>query len=131
MLERVYWIVPDQAIVIEVVGEVMLQDVRELIEAIRKTIDANDQTDYVDVLLDVTRVTRYNPETMNIGRLFGAVKRHERVRWNIIINPTPHPGLDFVIRTVTQLFKTRVVIVPGLDEALAFIQSKTTTPKRS
>jgi hypothetical protein len=125
MLDRIYWVVPDRAIVIEVIGEVMLQDVRELIDTIRKTIDANDHSDYVDVMLDVTRVTSYHPETMNIRKLFGAVKRHERVRWNIIISPNPNPVFDFVIRTVTQLFRTQLVIIPSLDEAVAFVQSKT------
>jgi len=128
MLDRVYWLVPDHAVVFEVVGEVMLQDVRELIDSIRKTLDAENHTGYVDVMLDVSRVTRYHPETMNIGKLFGAVKRHERVRWNIIINPNPHPVLDFVIRTVTQLFKTQLVILPTIDKAVLFVQSKKTTP---
>lgn len=129
MLDRIYWIVPDHAVVFEVIGDVKLDDVKELIAAIRKTIDESGQTDYVDVLLDVSRVSRYHPETMNIRQLFGAVKRHEAVRWNIIVNPNPNPVLDFVIRTVTQLFRTQLAIVPNLDDALTFIQSKSVTAR--
>lgn len=124
MLDRIYWIVPGHAVVFEVIEEVTLEAVRELIESIRKTIDEKETSGYVDVLLDVSRVTRYHSDTMNIRKLFGAVKRHEAVRWNIIVNPKPNPVVDFVIRTVTQLFKTQLAIVPTIDDAMSFIQSK-------
>jgi hypothetical protein len=125
MLDRIYWIVPGQMVVFEVINEVKLDDVRELIEKIRVTIEEEAPARYVDVLLDVSRVTGYHPDTMNIRKLFGAVRRDDRVRWNIIVNPRPHPVLDFVIRTVCQLFKTQLSIVPSLDSALEFIQAKT------
>ena len=70
-------------------------------------------------------MTGYHPDTMNIRKLFGAVKKDDRVRWNVIVNPRPHPVLDFVIRTVCQLFKSQLSIVPSIDAALEFIQAKT------
>jgi hypothetical protein len=125
MIERGYWIVPSRILVFEVSGEVVLQDVHDLIEGMRTMIDADTETYDVDVLHDVSRVTSYNPETMNVRKLFGAVKKHERVRWNIIVNPKPNPVVDFVIRTVSQLFKTPLAILPTIDDAVAFIQTKT------
>jgi hypothetical protein len=125
MIDRMYWIVPGQIMVFEVAGEVLLEDVRELIDKMRSAIEAESQTHHIDVLLDVSRVTRYHPETMNIRKLFGAVKKNNRVRWNIIVNPNPNPVVDFVIRTVSQLFKTQLSILPTIDDALAFIETKT------
>ena len=129
MIDRVDWLVPSRIILFEVSGQVMLQDVRDLTRDIRAMIEADDQTNFVDVFLDVNRVTGYHPETMNIGKLFGAAKPQKRVRWNIIINPHPNPILDFVVRTVCQLFKTQLRIVPTLDEAVTFIQTKTAPEK--
>ena len=125
MLDRVYWIVPGWTVVFEVIGEVKLDDVRELVDRIKMEVEAEAPSHFVDVFLDVSRVTGYHPETMNIGKLFGAVKKDERVRWNVIVNPKPHPVLDFVIRTVCQLFKTQLGIVSSLDDALEFIRAKT------
>jgi hypothetical protein len=129
MIERIYWPVPGRIVAFEVVGEVTLQVVRELIQVIHTTLDASDLHEPVDVFLDVTGVTRYHPDTMNITKLFGAVKANDRVRWNVIINPRPHPVLDFVIRTVCQLFKTQLALLPTIDDALDFIQSKSIVNK--
>lgn len=124
MLNRVYWKIPGQILVLEVIDEVMLQDVKDITREIRATIDADEHRSSVDVLFDLTHVTGYKPETMNIKNLFGAVKKHERVRWNIIVNPNPNPVIDFMIRTLVQLFKTQLSIVPTVEAAVTFIETK-------
>jgi len=125
MIERADWLVPGQIMIFEVAGEVTLQDVRDLVEKIKAMIEADVPVGQVDVFLDVSRVANYHPETMNIRKLFGAMSGNKRLRWNIIINPHPNPILDFVVRTVCQIFKAQLRMVPTLDDALVFIHTKT------
>src|SRR4051794_23363672 len=123
MLDRVYWLIPGEILIFELSAVVMLQDVRDITEGMRTKIVDESQKPYVDVFLDVTNVTSYAAETMNIKQLFGASEKNPRVRWNIIINPRPNPVVDFVVRTVCQLFKTQLSIIPTREAALAFIQT--------
>ena len=118
MLDRVYWAIEGRVVAHELSGEVTLQDVKDLIDQMRVMIDRDIQGSYVDVFLDVTRVTGYHHDVMNIKKLFASVKKHERVRWDIIINPRPNPVFNFVVRTVCQLFKQRLRIVPSMEHSL-------------
>jgi hypothetical protein len=124
VLNRTYWIIPGRIISNELSGTVSLQDVKSLIAGMKTLTDSHQQSSYVDALLDLSRVSRYDSDVMNIKKLFSAVKKNERVRWNIIVNPDPNPVLDFVVRTVCQLFGTRIRIVRTLDEALIFVQTE-------
>lgn len=124
MLDRVYWLIPGEILMFELSNVIMLQDIKEITDEIRIKIETESQSPSVDVLLDVNRVTRYHPETLNIKKSVGAAEKHPRVGWTIIINPHPNPVVDFVVRTVCQVFKTQLSIIPTREAAMAFIHTK-------
>lgn len=124
MLNRVYWVVPGQIITCEVSAEVTLQDIRAIIEQTQAMIDHESQAAYVDLLFDISHVTGYSSDVMNIKTLFGAARKHERTRWMIIINPISNPVLNFVAQTMCQIFQTRLRIVPTREAALQFVQTE-------
>jgi hypothetical protein len=124
MLDRVYWLIPGEVLTFELSGVITLQDVKSISDEIQAKIETESQSPYIDILLDVNHVTRYHPETLNIKKSVGTAKKHPRARWTIIINPHPNPVVDFVVRTVCQIFKTQLTIIPTRDAALAFIQTK-------
>lgn len=125
MLNHVYWAVEGRIIAHDLSGEVTLQDMKDLTEQMCLLIETDPHAAYVDIFLDVTRVSGYHRDILNIKKLFASVSKHDAVRWAIIINPNPNPVLHFVVRTVCQLLKKRVRIVPTVDAALDFIHTET------
>lgn len=125
MLEDVYWHLEARIIVERYSGLITLADVERGKEQTLSLIREKTYGKPIHVVIDATKREAYAPEILKLPTV-RQVLRYERdiqLGWLMIVNPTPHPIMRFMVTAAARIASNQLKIVTSFDEAIAFLHS--------
>ena len=122
MLDVVSWRIPQKVLYSQFSGTVHLQDLQEMMRIGYEMIDSESSAEGIHGVVDVSRCEQYARDLMNLSAMKALSRPHPRTGWVIMINPAPHPVMQFISASVIKLLKVNYAMVKSDTEAMAMLQ---------
>jgi hypothetical protein len=124
MLDQIKWIVSGQILSVQFSGSLNRAQIHEMNKVSIAMLNAEALAPAAHVIIDVSRVTHYERDTMSVELLHDVVQPHHLVGWIVIVDPYPNAIVRFVGMTLMSLIKFRYHVTKTLEEAIAFLTPK-------
>lgn len=124
MLDDITWVLPGQILYIQFSGTVDRLQIQDMNERCIPLLNSEAKSPPAHLIIDVSRVTHYDHNMMNVKLLQDGLDRHPLVDWVVVVDPYPNAVIRFVSLTLISLMKFRSHVTKNRDEAIAFILPK-------
>lgn len=124
MLDEVKWIVSGQILGVQFSGSLNRTQIHEMNQIALAMLNAEGLPPAAHVIIDVSLVTQYERDMMNVELLHNVIQPHALVDWIVIVDPYPNAIVRFVGMTLCSLLKFRYHVTKTLEDAIAFLRPK-------
>jgi hypothetical protein len=124
VLEDIYWHPSKRIIIQSYSGLVSLEDIYQAKARTLDMIRAEEGINSLHIVVDTIKREGYSPEVLKlptIRQIFTEENIGVRLGWLIVVNPSPHPIMRFLIIAAARITNNKLKITPNLDKALAFL----------
>jgi hypothetical protein len=121
MIGESYWHVDGQVLVVEFIGVITLEDVKESNQRISELIDSGTRESMVHLIADARQRTEIHKELRSLKNFKEASSSSDEMGWLIVVDPNPDVVLRFVVNALSQLTSQRFRVFTSFEDATDFL----------